>query len=232
MSLMTATEKLFGTTTLDERQAAVAKRTYALLSLSLAGMMVGGYYGATNESMALFFARPLGWILALIAINIIPSIALWAAARSTALGLVALVADGFLSGLAISPLLFLARIIAPQAIPAAAGVTAAVFIAVTGYMMVTRDRFSAPTGLLTGIIVSVFAAVLLNTVFLHSGLLAILISGAVGVFGVFILVYATSDVLNNPDFDNPVQGALMLFAALFNIFVATLRIIMSFTSRD
>lgn len=232
MSLMTATEKLFGTTTLDERQAAVAKRTYLLLSLSVAGMMCGGYLGATNESMAMFFARPLGWILALVAINIIPSIALWAAARSTALGLVALVADGFLSGLAISPLLFLARIFAPQAIPAAAGVTAAVFIAVTGYMMVTRDRFSAPAGLLTGIVASVFVAILLNTVFLHSGLLAILISAAVGVFGVFILVYATSDVLNNPDFDNPVQGALMLFAALFNIFVSVLRILMSFTSRD
>ena len=56
MSLMTATEKLFGTTTLDERQAAVAKRTYALLSLSVLGAAVGGSLGATNESLALFFA--------------------------------------------------------------------------------------------------------------------------------------------------------------------------------
>ena len=37
---------------------------------------------------------------------------------------------------------------------------------------------------------------------------------------------------NNPDYDNPVQGALMLFAALFNIFVTALRLLLRFTSRD
>ena len=232
MSLMTATEKLFGTTTLDERQAAMAKKTYALLSLSVAGAIVGGYTGATHESLALFFGSFMGWITALVLINVVPAIALWAAARKPAFGLVALAADGFLSGLAISPLLYLARLLAPQMIPAAAGVTAAVFLAVTGYIMVTRDRFSAPAGLMTGVFASVVVAVLLNTLFLHSGLFGMLISAGIGIFGVFILVYATSDVLNNPDFDNPVRGALMLFAALFNIFVSTLRLLLSFTSRD
>jgi FtsH-binding integral membrane protein len=232
MSLMSATEKLFGTTTLDERQVAMAKRTYALLSLSILGAMFGGYTAVTNESMALFFSRPLGWILALIGINLIPGIALWAASRSMALGVVALVADGFLSAIALSPLLYIANLVAPQMIPAAGAVTLAVFVAVTGYIMVTRDRFSGGTGLMTGIVASVFVAILVNSLFLHSGLLAILISAAVGVFGVFILVYATSEVLNNPDFDNPVRGALMLFAALFNIFSATLRLLLSFTSRD
>lgn len=232
MSLMTATEKLFGTTTLNERQAAMAKQTYALLSLSVAGAVVGGYTGATHESLALFFGSFMGWITALVLINVVPAIALWAAARKPAFGLVALAADGFLSGLAISPLLYLARLLAPQMIPAAAGVTAAVFLAVTGYIMVTRDRFSAPAGLMTGVFASVVVAVLLNTLFLHSGLFGMLISAGIGIFGVFILVYATSDVLNNPDFDNPVRGALMLFAALFNIFVSTLRLLLSFTSRD
>jgi modulator of FtsH protease len=232
MSLMTATEKLFGTTTMDGRQAAMAKKTYALLTLSVVGAVFGGYTGATNESMALFFSRPLGWILALVVINFIPSIALWAAARSRSLGMVALAADGFLSGIAISPLLFLARIMAPQMIPAAAGVTVAVFVAVTGYMMVTRDRFSAPAGLLTGIFAAIIVSILLNSLFLHSGMMGIVVSALVGIFGVFVLVYATSDVLNNPDFDNPVRGALMLFAALFNIFVSTLRLLLSFSSRD
>ncbi len=230
MSLMTATEKLFGTTTLDERQAAVAKKTYALLSLSLAGALAGGYVGATNQSMALFFGSIVGWVTALILINVVPHIALWASARNPTVGTIALLADGFISGLAVSPLLYIARLMAPEMIPAAAGVTAAVFIAVTGYVMVTRDRFSAPAGLMSGIVASVFVAILLNTLLLHSGLLGILISVGIGIFGVFILVYATSEVLNNPDFDNPVSGALMLFAALFNIFVSTLRLLLSFSS--
>lgn len=230
MSLMSATEKLFGTTTLDERQAAVAKKTYLLLTLSVVGAAMGGYTGLSNESVAMFFVSPIGWILAFLAINIIPSIALWAAARSAGLGLVALAADGFLSGLAMSPLLVYASYRSPSMILAAAGVTAAVFIAVTGYMMVTRDRFSAPRGLLTGIIASVLVAIVINTVFLHSSVLGIMVSALVGIFGVFVLVYATSEVLNDPDFDNPVRGALMLFAALFNIFVSTLRLLIS--SRD
>lgn len=232
MSLLNATEKLFGTTTLDERQAAVAKQTYALLSLSVAGAIAGGYLGATTQSLAMFFGSWLGWIMALILINVVPSIALWAADRNPTVGLLALAADGFISGLALSPLLFLARVFAPQMILAAGGVTAAVFLAVTGYMMVTRDRFSAPSGLMTGIVASVFAAILLNSLLLHSGMFAVLISIGIGIFGVFILVYATSDVLNNPDFNSPVRGALMLFAALFNIFVSTLRVLLSFSSRD
>ncbi len=236
MSLMSATEKLFGTTTLDEHQAAVAKKTYALLSLSVAGAIFGGYTGATNMSLAMFFGSGIGWLTAIVLINVIPYIALWAAERNPTVGLVALAADGFLSGLAISPLLYVARMLAPEMILAAAGVTAAVFLAVTGYIMVTRDRFSAPSGLMVGIMASIVVAILLNTLFLHDtaiGMgLAILISIAIGIFGVFILVYATSDVLNNPDFNSPIRGALMLFAALFNIFVSTLRLFLSFSSRD
>lgn len=232
MSLMTATEKLFGTTTLDERQAAIAKKTYLLLSLSVAGAIAGGYVGVTNESLAMFFGSGVGWITAFIMINLIPYIALWASARNQMLGLIALAADGFLSGLAVSPLLYLATYIAPQMIPAAGGVTVAVFLAVTGYMLVTRDRFVAPNGLLAGIIASVFAAVILNSLFLHSGAFGVICSIGVGIFGVITLVYATSDVLNNPNFDSPVRGALMLFASLFNIFVSTLRVLLSFSSRD
>ena len=68
--------------------------------------------------------------------------------------------------------------------------------------------------------------------FIHLDGLGLLITIGIGIFGVISLVYATSDVLNNPDYDNPVQGALMLFAALFNIFVTALRLLLRFTSRD
>ncbi|HLX45978.1 MAG TPA: hypothetical protein VKR43_21185, partial [Bryobacteraceae bacterium] len=54
----------------------------------------------------------------------------------------------------------------------------------------------------------------------------ILISFAVGAFGVFVLVFSTSTVLNTPDADSPIPGALMLFAGVFNVFVATLNILL------
>ncbi len=232
MSLMNATEKLFGSIPLDERQAAVAKQTYALLSISLVSAFVGGYMGSGSIALAQFFANPIGWIAALILLNVVPRVALWAADRSPTVGLLALGADGFLSGLAISPLLFIARFYHPEMIVAAGAVTAAAFLSVTGYMLITRERFNAPSGLMTGMFVSIMAAILINSLLLHMPLLGVIISIGIAIFGVIMLIYATSEVLTDPSFDSPVRGALMLFAALFNIFVSALRLLLSFTSRD
>jgi len=74
-------------------------------------------------------------------------------------------------------------------------------------------------------------AMIVNSFIQMSGL-GLIITIGIGIFGVVSLVYATSDVLNNPEYDNPVQGALMLFAALFNIFVTALRLLLRFSSRD
>jgi modulator of FtsH protease len=225
MSMMSATDKLFGTTTLDERQAALAKKTYALLSVSIATAVLGGWIGSTTPAIVEFGMHWYGWVTMLVLINVVPHIALWASKKNPTVGLLALGADGFISGLALSPLLWVASIIAPQAVPAALGVTAAVFVAVTGYIMLTRERFSAPAGLLTGIFFSLIAASILN-IGLGFSLLSVVISIGIGILGVLMLVYATSEVLNNPDYQNPVQGALMLFAALFNIFVSALRLML------
>ena len=50
--------------------------------------------------------------------------------------------------------------------------------------------------------------------------------GVSGALGVFTLVYSTSMVLRSPEVDSPLPGALMLFAGVFNIFVATLNILL------
>ena len=99
-------------------------------------------------------------------------------------------------------------------------------------MLITRERFNAPSGLMTGMFVSIMAAILINSLLLHMPLLGVIISIGIAIFGVIMLIYATSEVLTDPSFDSPVRGALMLFAALFNIFVSALRLLLSFTSRD
>jgi len=158
---------------------------------------------------------------------VVPMIALWGSRQSPAVGIVALAFDGLLSGLTLSPALYLANLLNPEIVPAALGITGSVFVAVTGYMMFTRERFSAPAGLLTGMFVSLVAASVLN-LFFNLPILHTIIAAGIGIFGVIMLVYATSDVLGNPDFENPVQGALMLFAALFNIFVSALHLLLRF----
>jgi len=193
----------------------------------------GGYIGATSLPLVQFFASPIGWLMAMIMINAVPRIALWASTKNPTLAMLALAADGFLSGIALAPLLWLATYMAPDGhlIPAALGVTGAVFVSVTGYMLTTKQVFSAPRGLMTGMFFALIAAMGLN-MFLGLSALATVISIGVGIFGVLMLVYATSTVLKDPEYDNPIQGALMLFAALFNIFVSALRLMMRFYSRD
>jgi FtsH-binding integral membrane protein len=217
-------DKLTGTIPLSSHQAAVIKQTYLLFGLSVVSALAGGYIGATSETLARFFSGWIGWIVAILILNAVPRIAI-AARHNPVLGTGALVADGFLSGIAMSPLLWVASTIAPALILVALMVTAFVFIGVTAYVMVSGRSFSAPRGLMAGLFFSIIGAVILNS-FLHIGFVGILISVAIGALGVFILVFSTSGVLRSPDADSPIPGALMLFAGVFNIFVATLNILL------
>jgi modulator of FtsH protease len=217
-------DKLSGTTVLSGRSAAVVRQTYLLFGLAVFSALAGGYIGATSETLARFFSGWMGWIAALLLLNLVPRIAI-AMRHNHQLGVVALVGDGFLSGIALSPLLWVARLIAPQLIFVALGITGFVFIGITLYVMTTRRSFSAPRGLMTGLFFALLGTILLNS-FLHIGFVGILIGLGIGALGVFTLVYSTSAVLRSPEVDSPIPGALMLFAGVFNVFVATLNILL------
>jgi modulator of FtsH protease len=217
-------DNLSGTITLTAERSSVIKQTYVLFGLSVVSALAGGYVGATSETMARLFSGMLGWILAIILLNAVPRIAI-AVRHNPVLGVSALVADGFVSGLAISPLLYVAARVQPSLILAALGITGIVFLGVTAYVMTSGRTFSAPRGLMAGLFFAIVGAVLLNS-FLNIGMLGILISFGVGAFGVFVLVFSTSSVLKTPDADSPIPGALMLFAGVFNVFVAALNILL------
>ncbi len=219
-----AWEKLTGTTALSAAQATVIKQTYFLLAVAVFCAMAGGYIGATSETVLRFFTSKLGMIAALVLLNVVPWIAM-ACRHNPVLGVTALVADGFLAGIVISPLLAYAALVAPEMILAALMITALVFFSITGYVFLSKREFSAPRGLMIGLFVAVSAAVVLN-MFMNIGWLGVLISAGIGIIGVLGLVYSTSGVLRSPDADSPIPGALALFAGLFNVFVATLNILL------
>lgn len=227
---LSPTDKLFGSTPLSATRAETIKKTYMLLGLSVVAAICGGMLGSTSELLVGLFSNWIGWIVSLVLLNVIPRIAL-AARHNPVLGVSALVFDGFFSGLVLSPILWIAGRVAPGMIEVAMIMTAIVFGAVTVYVMNSGRTFSAPRGLMLGISVSLFAAIILNS-FLQIGFLGILIAAGIGIFGVCILVYATSEVLNNPEADSPIPGALILFAGLFNVFVAILNLLLRFSSRD
>ncbi len=222
-------ENLFGTTALSSVRAGAIRKTYMLLALSVGGALCGGYLGAQSDALANLFTGWLGWILAMVLLNAIPRIAM-AARHNPVLGVTALLADGFVSGLVLAPILRLASYYAPGTIEIAMLMTLVVFGAVTLFVMASGRTFSAPRGLMLGIGISIIAAMVLNA-FLNIGVLGMLIAVGIGIFGVCILVYSTSAVLHSADADSPIPGALMLFAGLFNVFVAILDILLQLNRR-
>jgi FtsH-binding integral membrane protein len=226
---MTAIDNLFGTTPLSPARAETIRKTYLLLGLSVAGALVGGYLGAQSDTLANLFTGWIGWILAMVLLNAIPRVAM-AARHDPFWGVTALLADGFVSGLVLAPILHFASYYAPGIIFIAMLMTVIVFGTVTLFVMGSQRTFSAPRGLMLGIAVSIVAAIILNG-FLDVGVLGMLIAAGIGIMGVCILVYATSAVLHNPEADSPIPGALMLFAGLFNVFVAILNILIRLNRR-
>ena len=227
---MTLGDKLWSQTALEGGRSALIKKTYLLLALSVASGLAGGFIGAHSPAIVHLFSGWLGWVLAMVALNVIPPIAL-AARHDPVLGVAALAGDGFVSGLVLAPILHLASVVAPDVVPAALLLTAIGFAAVTGYVLTTDQVFSAPRGLMTGIFFSIVGVIVLNGL-LNVGILSIVIAGAIGTFGVFVLIHATSEVLHNPELDSPLPGALLLFAGLFNIFVAALNILLRVASSE
>ena len=117
---MSAMQRLSSTTTLSAQQAAVIKQTYVLFGLSVVSAMAGGAIGAGSETLARFFSGWIGWIVAMVALNAIPYVAM-AVRHNPVLGVIALFGNGFFSGIVLSPILFFASLVAPAMISAALG---------------------------------------------------------------------------------------------------------------
>jgi len=221
---MSTWQRLSSTTKLTALQATVIKQTYMLFGLSVISAMAGGAIGANSRTLAAFFSGWLGWIVAMVALNAIPYAAM-AVRHNHTLGVLALFANGFFAGIVLSPILFYASLVAPAMITAALAITGVVFVAVTAYIFLSGRTFNAPRGMMFGMFAAIMAAVLLNS-FLNIGWFGVLISAGIGIMGVISLVSSTSGVLNSPDSDSPIPGALALFAGVFNIFVAVLNILL------
>ena len=91
------------------------------------------------------------------------------------MGVGALVANGFISGVVLAPILRFASLYAPGTTQIAALMTAVVFLTISAFVMFSKRTFSAPRGLMVGIFVSIIAAMVLNS-FLNIGGLGILIA--------------------------------------------------------
>lgn len=123
------------------------------------------------------------------------------------------------------PLIAIALVYAPDAIPSAALVTLVLFGGLTGIVFLTRKDFSFLRGILGIAALAALAIIGCSLIFGFS--LGVLFSGAMVALAGGYILYNTSNVLHHYRTDQYVSAALTLFADVALMFWYVLRIFLS-----
>ena len=109
--------------------------------------------------------------------------------------------------------------------------TGFVFMALSAYVLQTRQDFSFMTGMtLMGFLVT-FGLILLNLVLGGMPILMLGISGMIAMLSSASILLHTSMIINGGE-RNYILATISLFISLYNLFVSILQIMMMFNSRD
>ena len=135
-----------------------------------------------------------------------------------------------LTGIVISPLLYIIGQTNPASIFQAGVLTVGIFGGLTAYVFISRKDFSFLRGMVTvGLIVVVLAA-FLNVLIIGSSAMGFAISAAALLLFSGFVLYDTSNIIRRYPTNEYVAGALALYLDAFNIFLALLRLLNA--SRD
>ena len=209
------------------------QETYRLLAVAVFCAMAAAWFASRTLPLIKFLITTPGLILSLIAINAVPHIARKMLGSGNKTGIIVLALDGLLSGIAISPLVFIALMVsgmgdkAPNLVQSALVITAFAFLGITAYVHKSGARFNWGGGLFSGLFFTAMGLLAVNMFFPGMSAFSYLLLGIVGIMGVVQILYGTSQVLNDPDFNDPISGALILFAGIFNLFQVILNLLLS-----
>ena len=228
-SQMNFGQRMAESTELSQERAQFIKATYGHLLYGVMAAIIGAYVSANSPLIMSFFTGTFGWIVAMGLLYFIPNIAV-KFRHDPVRGFLGLVLNGFIGGLVLGPIVYIAGQVAvgQNLVLNALMITGMVFTGVTAFVWTSGKRYEARRGLMGGIFIALIGAIVIN-IFMPTGILGMLISIGIGIMGVLILVYATSDILHNPELDSPIVGALMLFAGLFNVFTMVIHLLLAFT---
>ncbi|MBF0281194.1 MAG: Bax inhibitor-1/YccA family protein [Zetaproteobacteria bacterium] len=194
----------------DERIGFLGK-TYGMLTLCIIAGTVGAYL-----SMGMSFPQEHPWMMLFAMIGGI--FAVQAVRHINGLNLIALLAFGALTGLAISPLVGMVSAKSATLVTEAFMTTAITFVALTGYVFYSRKDFSFMKGFLFTGLIAIIVLSLLNVFIFESGTMQLAMSGmSVLLFSGFIL-YDTSNILRDYPNDEYISAALTLYLDVFLLF--------------
>ncbi|HEV2761614.1 MAG TPA: Bax inhibitor-1/YccA family protein [Pyrinomonadaceae bacterium] len=190
---------------------------FAATMFAIGGVALGFFVPALMEAVyrhpwISFFAL-MGGVMGAQALRHVPG-----------LNLAALFGFTTMTGVIISPAIYIYGQMNPASIWQAAGLTVGIFGGLTAYVFVSKKDFSFMRGMLmTGLIV-VLLAVVLNLFLGLSALSFAIAAVALLLFSGFVL-YDTSNIIRRYPTNEYVAGALDLYLDAFNIFMALLRLL-------
>lgn len=210
-------------------QASVAERmsfvrkVYALF-FAASLFAVGGVALGLSTPPVLRFAFEHPWIMLFMMLGGV--FAAQAVRHVRGLNLVALFGFTTLTGVMISPLMYVVGMNNPSSILAAGLLTVGIFGGLTAYVFISKRDFSFMRGMLTVGLVVVVLASLLN-IFLAMSAFSFAISAAALVLFSGFVLYDTSNIIRRYPTNEYVAGALSLYLDAFNIFLALINILNS-----
>lgn len=216
----------------NQQKSEVIRETYRLLAIAVFSAMAVGWFASRSLPVVQFMSSGPGWILAMLGLNMVPRMALSSARSNSRNAAMLLAGHGAFAGVCLSPLVFAAMILsgfgsqAPNLVQSALVITAGIFLGVSGYIYQSGVNFNYGKGLGAGLAWGALAGIGVSFWYPIGNTGEILILGAIGILGTLQLLWATSSVLRDPDFKDPVGAALMLFAGLFNLFQIVLSLLL------
>jgi modulator of FtsH protease len=207
------------TLTLDQPAVGnkVLRNTYMLLSMTLLfSALTAGIAMATN-------AAPLHWLLTLG--GYFGLLFVVTRLRDSAWGLAAVFAlTGFL-GYTLGPILnfYLSLPNGSQVVMTALGGTGAIFLALSGYAVVSRKDFSFMGGfLMVGILVAFLGG--LGAMLFNMPVLSLAVSGMFILLMSGMILWQTSEIIHGGE-TNYIMATVSLYITLFNLFISLLQIL-------
>ncbi len=197
---------------------AFIKKVYGLLGLSLLSGILASVYTLSNEGFLITVSQNY-WVFYIAELGVL-ILCLWKRKAAT-LGLILLFTFTILSGITVSPLIYVYKPVAAQA----ALLTGVAFCGLTAYVFISKKDFSFLGGILWVGLVLMIVGGLLN-VFLFKSFDLQYFMAWIGVFlfSGFIL-YDTSNIIRRYNTDEYIAGALSLYIDILQLFIHLLIIL-------
>lgn len=202
----------------------VLKNTYMLLSMTLAfSALCAGVAMATNAPPVNIFLLLIGFYGLLFATHKL---------ANTGWGLVCVFALTGFMGYTLGPILsfYLSMPGGSEIVMMAMGGTAAIFLGLSGYALVSKKDFSFLSGFLMAGFIVIIVAFIAN-LFLQLPALSLALSVGFMLFSSAAILYQTGAIINGGE-RNYVLATVTLFVSIYNIFVSLLNLLTALTGND